>query len=336
MSTQATTGARAATRRMPLLNVFRDAWQYAGTSEGARRLAAKSGASPAFLAVLATATPGPASFRQIAAALPHVAPDDLELWLSAMCEMGLLATVDDAPVDEALEPPAAVAAESSAKAAFEPSAKAAAEPSTKAAAEPSAKAAAEPPLKVVVEPTAKVAAESSAKAVVEPSLQVVFEPPAKVVVEPPVEVKPAQPGRGRPVVLLVDADQDARAAWRGALDGMAVEILESARLEEVEDLIRARKPAWVVLGMRGEDFEGIHLLKALKRPRAPRVCKVCFVVPPGHLPTIEDHDSAKRADALAATAEDVGRVVAREPGEAVVEMRQTKRLRPVLELRLVD
>lgn len=256
MSARPATGSRAATRRLPLLNVFRDAWQYAGTADGARRLAEKSGASPAFLAVLATATPGPASFSQIAASLPQVAPDDLELWLSAMCEMGLLATVDEAP--------------------------------------------------------------------------------AEVVAEPPTEVKRAHPGGVRPVVLLVDADQERRASWRSALARSGAEILESARLEEVENLIRERKPAWVVLGMRGEDFEGIHLLKALKRPRAARVCKVCFVVPPGHLPTIEDHDSAKRADVLAATAEDVGLAVARAPGDATVAMRQTGRLRTALELRLVD
>ncbi|MFN0161826.1 MAG: hypothetical protein ACKVQQ_11390 [Burkholderiales bacterium] len=256
MSTQATPGLRAATRRLPLLNVFRDAWQYAGTEEGGRRLAAKSGASPAFLAVLATATPGPASFGQIAAALPHVAPDDLELWLSAMCEMGLLATVDDAP--------------------------------------------------------------------------------AQAVLEPPVEVKPVPPGRVRPVFLLVDADQQTRASWRSALARSGAEILESARLEEVENLICDRKPAWVVLGMHGEDFEGIHLLKALKRPRAPRVCKVCFVVPPGHLPTIEDRESANRADALAATAEDVGLAVARALGDAATEICQTGHQQPALELRLVD
>lgn len=288
MSTQATLGGRAATRRLPLLNVFRDAWQYAGTAEGARRLAAKSGASPAFLAVLATAIPGPASFGQIAAALPHVAPDDLELWLSAMCEMGLLATVDNAPAEEAPEP--------------------------------SAEGAAGPPPEALFASSAKAAAQ----------------PPAEVVVTPPAEVKPARPGRGRPVVLLVDADPHTRAAWRGALTRSGVEIVEAAQLEEVEAIIGERKPAWVVLGMRGEDFEGIHLLKALKRPRAPSACKVCFVVPPGHLPTIEDHDSAKRADALAATAEDVGRAVARAPGEAVVEMRRTGRLRQALELRLVD
>jgi ActR/RegA family two-component response regulator len=224
-----------------LRNVFREGFEYRITPEGASRLAAGSGASPAFLAILAIASAGPVSFRVIAEGMSHIGPDDLELWLSAMCDMGLL---------ENAQAPAFVPAEDVAGAA------------------PSAGE-----------------CQTDAVEATRPDL---------------------------PVVLLVHKDARARANWRRALGGQGFALMECARLEAVEDALREHRPEWVVLGLEGEDFEGLHLLRALKRPRARQVARVCLVVPRGHAFDQSDAATAERADARAASVTDIVRAVCGE------------------------
>jgi hypothetical protein len=219
------------------VNIFRDAWQYRITEAGAARLAARKGASPAFLSILGIAGAGAVTFGQIARQMPKIAGDDLELWLSAMCTMGLLAPVEG---DE----PAIVARTGM--------------PDKAAAAE--------------------------------------------------VDPAPAPAG----LALLVHADAKTRAHWRRALTGRGFDLLEAADLESVEGYMRARRPAWVVLGLKGEDFEGLHLLRALKRPRAPRVSRVCLVVPRGRTLTGDEGETAARADATATSVADIVRALCGE------------------------
>ena len=223
------------------MNVFRDAWQYRISEAGMERLAARKGASPAFLSILAIARAGAVSFAQIARQMPHIAGDDLELWLSAMCTMGLLSTDESATA-------------------------------------------------------------------------VVTDLPAdahSTVADHPVTA-PAPAG----LALLVHADARTRAHWRRALTGRGFELLEAADLESVETCMRERRPAWVVLGLEGEDFDGVHLLRALKRPRAPRVSRVCLVVPRGHTLGGEESETAARADATAASVTDIVRALC---GDAALE-----------------
>lgn len=238
---------------LSLGNIFRDAWEYRITADGLERLAARTGASPAFLAILALVSDAPASFRSIAGGMSHIDADDLELWLSAMCSMGLLAPA--APADGAV-------------------------------------------------PVGDAAAASGAGA-----------PAADTAVPAPDPVD-----EGLPLVLLVNRDARARANWRRALAGRGMALLECARLEVVETALRERKPAWVVLGLDGEDFEGLHLLRALRRPRAPRLSKVCLVVPRGRTLDEGDAATAARADARAASVADIVRAVcgdaALDTGEA--------------------
>ena len=223
------------------VNVFRDAWEYRITDDGAKRLAARSGASPAFLGILAIASAAPVTFAQVASQVPHIDGNDLELWLSTLCEMGLLSPVeaDTAPL---------VDTESSAAPALPPP-------------EPA--------------PTAGLAAV--------PDVGLL------------------------PVALLVHAEARVRANWRRVLAGRGFELLESAELESVECLIRERRPAWVVLGLNGADFDGLHLLRALKRPRAPRISRVCLVVPRGRTLSADASETAARADATATSVTDIVR-----------------------------
>lgn len=228
------------------VNIFRDAWEYRVTDAGAERLAVRSGTSPAFLSILAIALPAPVTFAEVSRAMSHIDRDDLELWLSAMCTMGLLA-----PVDEAGEEPEAGTAVSVAGSVVLP---------TASAAEP----------------------DVAANAPQEPAL---------------------------PVVLLVHEETRVRANWRRALNNRGFALVECAQLEVVERMLRERKPAWVVLGLKGEDFDGLHLLRALKRPRAPRVSRVCLVVPRGRTLEGADGETAARADARAASVADIVRAV---------------------------
>lgn len=227
------------------VNIFRDAWQYRITDAGVERLAARSGASPAFMTVLGIAQAGPVSFASIARQMPNIDGDDLELWLSAMCTMGLLSTVEsEATLAETAGLDSAEAGEAAVKAA--------------------------------------------APEVAKPSPE-------------PVPSAPAPAG----LALLVHADHKTRANWRRALSGRGFDFLEAADLETVETHVRERRPAWVVLGLKGEDFEGLHLLRALKRPRAPRISRVCLVVPRGRVLDQDEQETAARADATAASVPDI-------------------------------
>ena len=237
------------------MNVFRDAWQYRITDAGVERLAARSGASPAFMTVLGIAQAGPVSFASIARQMPNIDGDDLELWLSAMCTMGLLSTVEsEATLAETAGLDSAEAGEA-----------------------------------------AEAAEKAAAHEVPKPSPE-------------PVPSVPAPAG----LALLVHADHKTRANWRRALSGRGFDFLEAADLETVETHVRERRPAWVVLGLKGEDFEGLHLLRALKRPRAPRISRVCLVVPRGRVLDQDEQETAARADATAASVPDIVRALCGE------------------------
>ena len=234
------------------INIFRDAWQYRITDAGVERLAARSGASPAFMTVLGIAQAGPVSFASIARQMPNIDGDDLELWLSAMCTMGLLSTVEsEATLAETAGLDSAEAGEA-----------------------------------------AEAAEKAAASAVAKPSPE-------------PAPSAPAPAG----LALLVHADHKTRANWRRALSGRGFDFLEAADLETVETHVRERRPAWVVLGLKGEDFEGLHLLRALKRPRAPRISRVCLVVPRGRVLDQDEQETAARADATAASVPDIVRAL---------------------------
>lgn len=242
------------------VNVFRDAWEYRITDHGAARLAARSGASPAFLGILAIASAAPVTFARVASQVPHIDGDDLELWLSTLCEMGLLS-----PVEAGTAQHVACA---------------------------SVVAVAMPPEELVP----AVVAAPVAVAKVAPDM-------------------PAADAQLLPVALLVHAEARVRANWRRALAGRGFELQESAELETVERLLRERRPAWVVLGLDGGDFEGLHLLRALKRPRAPRISRVCLVVPRGHTLAADAVETAARADANANSVTDIVRALC---GDAAV------------------
>lgn len=231
-------------------NIFRGAWEYRITDTGTTRLASRTGASPAFLNVLEIVQGGTVSFSLISQQLPHISSDDLELWLSAMCSMDLLAPV--AP-RMAIEPVVPVAPQAT---------------------------------------TTSCAPELNERPTHEPALPAL------------------------PTVLLVHADAKTRGAWRRALGGLEFELLDAADLETVEDLVRERCPAWIVLGLQGEDFEGLDLLRAMRRPRAPRgISRICLVVPRA---TVLDADAmaiAARADETATNAADIARILA-ESGAA--------------------
>lgn len=109
--------------------------------------------------------------------------------------------------------------------------------------------------------------------------------------------------------LLVHGDPETRARWRQALVGGGFDFLEAGDLESVEAHLRAHRPAWVVLGLSGEDFDGLHLLRALKRPRAPRFARVCMVVPAGVVLDADQRETVARADATAASAADIARAL---------------------------
>ena len=240
------------------INIFRDAWQYRITDAGVERLAARSGASPAFMTVLGIAQAGPVSFASIARQMPNIDGDDLELWLSAMCTMGLLSTVESvATLAETAGLDSAEAGEAAEK--------------------------------------AEKAEKAAAPEVTKPSPE-------------PVPSAPAPAG----LALLVHADHKTRANWRRALAGRGFDFLEAADLETVETHVRERRPAWVVLGLKGEDFEGLHLLRALKRPRAPRISRVCLVVPRGRVLDEDEQETAARADATAASVPDIVRALCGE------------------------
>ena len=246
MSNQPVVGLQAAGQALQArrvfgasVNVFRDAWEYRITEAGAERLAARTGASPAFLGILAIVSAASVTFRHISLATPHIDGDDLELFLSTMCEMGLLA-----PVEADLAPPGQPLDD----------------------AQPEARPPAE-------------AHDSSAT------------------------------DSGLPVALLVHAEAQVRANWRRLLAGRGFKLLEGAELAVVERLIREHRPAWVVLGLQGEDFEGLHLLRALKRPRAPRFSRVCLVVPRGRPLEAEAAETAARADATATSGSDIVRAL---------------------------
>ena len=224
-------------------NVFRDAWEYRITDDGAKRLAAKSGASPAFLGILAIASAAPVTFAQVASKVPHIDGNDLELWLSTLCEMGLLSPVEAG--------------------------------------------------------TASLVAAAPSIVVAMPS-----EEPAPAAV-----AAPAPDTQVLPVALLVHAEARVRANWRRALAGRGFELQESAELETVERLLRERRPAWIVLGLNGGDFDGLHLLRALKRPRAPRISRVCLVVPLGRTLAADAVETATRADATANSVTDIVRAL---------------------------
>ena len=226
------------TGRIVGVNVFRDAWEYRITDLGAERLATRKGASPAFLSILAIAAATPVTFAHIARQMRHIACNDLELWLSAMCSMGLLAPVANASP-------------------------------------------------VTSEATADVKAAP---------------PPEQPAVAPPALA----------AALLVHADAKVRGNWRRALGGRGFQLIEAASLDAVERLIRERRPTWVVLGLEGQDFDGLHLLRALKRPRAPRISRVCLVLPRGTDLDYEACETVARADATAASVPDIVRALCGE------------------------
>ena len=234
-------GAFAARGCFGGVKVFRDAWEYCITDDGAKRLAACSGASTAFLSILSIASAAPVTFAQVASQAPHIDGNDIELWLSTLCEMGLLS-----PVKAGTAPLVDTAS--------------------------SAAAGAPPP---------------------EPA------PTAGLAVAPHAEVLP--------VALLVHAEARVRANWRRVLAGRGFELLESDELETVKRLIRERRPAWVVLGLNSGDFDGLHLLRALKRPRAPRISRVCLVVPRGRTLGADASETAARADATATSVTEIVR-----------------------------
>ena len=236
-------GASYAARVGLGVNVFRDSWEYRITDAGAKRLAARSGASPAFLGILGIASAAPVTFAQVASQVPHIDGNDLELWLSTLCEMALLAPVEagTAPHDTA----------------------------------------------------------ALALVIALPS-----EEPAPAAI-----ATPAPDTQALPVALLVHAEARVRANWRRALAGRGFELLESAELETVERLLRERRPAWVVLGLNGGDFDGLHLLRALKRPRAPRISRVCLVVPRGRALAADGVETAARADSTANSVTDIVRAL---------------------------
>ena len=221
------------------VNVFRDAWEYRITAAGIERLAARTGASPAFLGILAIVSAASVTFRHIALATPHIDGDDLELFLSTMCEMGLLAPVEEDAASPDRQPGDGL---------------------------PQAR-------------SQVVAGDLSAT------------------------------DSALPVALLVHAEARVRANWRRLLAGRGFELLEGSELAVVERLIRERRPAWVVLGLHGEDFDGLHLLRALKRPRAPRFSRVCLVLPRGRVLEADAAETAARADATVNSGSDIVRAL---------------------------
>lgn len=221
------------------VNVFRDAWEYRITAAGVERLAARTGASPAFLGILAIVSAASVTFGHIALATPHIDGDDLELFLSTMCEMGLLAPVEEDAASPDLQPGDGL-------------------------------------------PQARSLADAGDISATDSAL---------------------------PVALLVHAEARVRANWRRLLAGRGFELLEGSELAVVERLIRERRPAWVVLGLHGEDFDGLHLLRALKRPRAPRFSRVCLVLPRGRVLEADAAETAARADATVNSGSDIVRAL---------------------------
>ena len=236
----ATGRAPAARRELGAgVNVFRDAWEYRITAAGIERLAARTGASPAFLGILAIVSAASVTFGHIALATPHIDGDDLELFLSTMCEMGLLAPVEEDAASTDRHPGDGL-------------------------------------------PQARSQADAGDIPATDSAL---------------------------PVALLVHAEARVRANWRRLLAGRGFELLEGSELAGVERLIRERRPAWVVLGLHGEDFDGLHLLRALKRPRAPRFSRVCLVLPRGRVLEAEAAETAARADATVNSGSDIVRAL---------------------------
>lgn len=232
------------TRRLPAfgVNVFRDAWEYCITPVGRERLAAGRGASPAFLRVLAILDTGPTTFGEVARRMETIAADDIELWLSAMCSMELIAPVESGDV------PAAVGG---------------------------------------MQSDAAIGPTDSGR----------------------VEAPADGDGPARPTVLLVNADPKTRANWRRALGGHGFDFAEGSELEKIEQLIRERRPTWVVMGLKGADFECLHLLKAMKRPRAAQVSRVCLVLPRGKSLASDEAEVAARADARVSSVAEIVRAL---------------------------
>ena len=149
-----------------------------------------------------------------------------------------------------------------------------------------------------------------------------------------------------PVALLVHADPSTRAAWRRSLKRCGHELFEATDLETVELLMQQHRPAWVVLGLVGEDFDGLHVLRALKRPRAPRRVRVCLVVPHSSALCRDAHATAVRADVIATTGIEIARalkpegedsagpvnaVITPPPDDALPAARQADEKRPILQ-----
>ena len=113
----------------------------------------------------------------------------------------------------------------------------------------------------------------------------------------------------RPVALLVHADPATRASWRRSLKRCGHELFEATDLETIELLMQRHRPAWVVLGLVGEDFDGLHVLRALKRPRASRRVRVCLVLPDSSALCRDAHVTAVRADVIATTGIEIARAL---------------------------
>ncbi len=113
----------------------------------------------------------------------------------------------------------------------------------------------------------------------------------------------------RPVALLVHRDPVTRASWRRSLKRCGHELFEATDLDTVEVLMQRHRPAWVVLGLVGEDFDGLHVLRALKRPRASRRVRVCLVLPHSSALCRDAHATAVRADAIATTGIEIARAL---------------------------
>ena len=113
----------------------------------------------------------------------------------------------------------------------------------------------------------------------------------------------------RPVALLVHGDPATRASWRRSLKRCGHELFEATDLETVELLMQRHRPSWVVLGLVGEDFNGLHVLRALKRPRLSRHVRVCLVLPDSSALSRDAHATAVRADVIATTGIEIARAL---------------------------
>ena len=101
---------------------------------------------------------------------------------------------------------------------------------------------------------------------------------AQPATEAPDELSAAAEAFAWPDVLLVHKLRSTRQAWRDMLAPLPLRIHEAGTLEEADAAYNSVRPAGVVIGPEGGDFNALNLIHALKHPRAPRLTKVILML----------------------------------------------------------